>query len=298
MRVVTKIPNINIGQVYDQRYANSELHFEYLDNLANFFGRNMPVHYHDRFYQIHIILDGSTHVHLDEKHYTNEGITLFFTPPAVPHSFVTESSSSGYVLTIQQQLVWRLLDMECGLNNIMVDQMKPFCTQLVQDCPILSLIQHLKRELDSSGMMQEKATQSLLQLVLIEVMRLGIRNKSEKTNRSVDITLFHNFNHLVETHYIEHWALGEYAEKIGISVSRLNDICRRVSGLSSKKIIIDRQMQEARRSLQFTSKSVSEIGYDLGFRDPAYFARFFRKYSDMTASEYRSKVTKNVENNY
>ena len=54
-----KIPNINIGQVYDQRYADSELHFEHLDNLANFFGRNMPVHYHDRFYQIHIILDGS-----------------------------------------------------------------------------------------------------------------------------------------------------------------------------------------------------------------------------------------------
>lgn len=285
-----KIPNINIGQVYDQRYADSELHFEHLDNLANFFGRNMPVHYHDRFYQIHIILDGSTHVLLDEKHYTNEGITLFFTPPAVPHSFVTESSSSGYVLTIQQQLVWRLLDMECGLNNIMVDQMKPFCIGLCNENPILSLVSHLKRELDSIGMMQEKAIQSLLQLVLIEVMRLGIRNKAEKSNRSVDITIFHQFNHLVETHYTEHWALSEYADRIGISVSRLNDICRRVSGLSSKKIIIDRQMQEARRALQFTSKSVSEIGYDLGFRDPAYFARFFRKYSDMTASDYRNKV--------
>jgi len=293
--VVSRIPNINIGQVYDQRYANSELHFEQLDNLANFFGRNMPVHYHDRFYQLHIVLDGSTHVHLDDKHFINEGITLFFTPPAVPHSFVTESSSSGYVLTIQQQLVWRLLDMESGLNNIMVDQMKPFCTKLVDDNPILSLITHLKRELNSSGMMQEKATQSLLQLILIEVMRLGIRHKSEKANRSVDISLFHHFNHLVETHYAKHWALGEYSEHLGISVSRLNDICRRVSGLSSKKIIIDRQMQEARRSLQFTSKSVSEIGYDLGFRDPAYFARFFRKYSEMTASEYRVKVNQSID---
>lgn len=293
--MAARIPNINIGQVYDQRYTNSELHFEYLDNLANFFGRNMSVHYHDRFYQIHIILNGNTHVHLDGKHYTNEGITLFFTPPAVPHSFVTETNSSGYVLTIQQQLVWRLLDMECGLNNIMVDQMKPFCASLGEDFPILSLISHLKKELDSSSMMQEKATQALLQLVLIEVMRLGIRNNSEKTNRSVDITIFHHFNHLVEIHYAEHWALGNYAEQLGISVSRLNDICRRVSSLSSKKIIIDRQMQEARRSLQFTSKSVSEIGYDLGFRDPAYFARFFRKYSDMTASEYRNTVHQTTE---
>jgi AraC family 4-hydroxyphenylacetate 3-monooxygenase operon regulatory protein len=121
-------------------------------------------------------------------------------------------------------------------------------------------------------------------------MRLSNSYKSETRNRSVDVTIFHNFNHLVENQYHQHWALSQYADNIGISVSRLNDICRRVSGLSSKKIIIDRLMQEARRHLQFTPKSVSEIGYDLGFRDPAYFARFFRKYAQMTATEYRNHL--------
>ncbi|UGA56531.1 4-hydroxyphenylacetate catabolism regulatory protein HpaA [Vibrio sp. VB16] len=285
-----EIPNIIIGQVYDQKYADAELHFEYLDNLASFFGRNMPVHYHDRFYQLHIVMEGKTHVHLDDKHYSFKGITLFFTPPAVPHSFVTEATSTGYVLTIQQQLVWRLLDMESGINNIMVDQMKPFCTRLETDNPILDFLTHLKREMDSGAIMKERATQSILQLVLIEVMRLSNSYKSETRNRSVDVTIFHNFNHLVENQYHQHWALSQYADNIGISVSRLNDICRRVSGLSSKKIIIDRLMQEARRHLQFTPKSVSEIGYDLGFRDPAYFARFFRKYAQMTATEYRNHL--------
>ncbi|WP_375753646.1 4-hydroxyphenylacetate catabolism regulatory protein HpaA [Vibrio sp. HN007] len=288
------IPNINIGKVYDQKYENAELHFEHLDNLADFFGRNMPVHYHDRFYQMHVILSGTTHVHLDDKHYTNEGITLFFTPPAVPHSFVTESSSHGFVLTMQQQLVWRLLEMDSGLNSMMVDQMSAFCTNVPEDNPLLRLLVLLQDELDNAGIMKERATQSLLQLVLIEVMRLENRNHSDANKRSVDVSVFHNFNHLVESHYREHWPLNDYAEKMGVSVSRLNDICRRVSGLSSKKIIIDRLMQEARRSLQFTSLSISEIGYDLGFRDPAYFARFFKKYSEITASEYRNQVQSNV----
>lgn len=43
------IPNINIGQVYDQRYSDAEVHYDKLGNLAGFFGRNMPVHRHDRF---------------------------------------------------------------------------------------------------------------------------------------------------------------------------------------------------------------------------------------------------------
>lgn len=45
------IPNINIGQVYDQRYSDSEVHYDRLGNLAGFFGRNMPVHRHDRFFR-------------------------------------------------------------------------------------------------------------------------------------------------------------------------------------------------------------------------------------------------------
>lgn len=288
--MASDIPNIIIGEVYDQKYAHAELHFENLDNLADFFGRNMPVHYHDRYYQLHLVLDGKTHVHLDDKHYSFEGITLFFTPPAVPHSFITESNSTGYVLTMQQQLVWRLLDMESGLNNMMVDQMKPFCTRLNKENSILSFLTHLKKEMENGSIMKERATQALLQLVLIEVMRLSNIYRSDKSNRSIDVTIFHNFNHLVENHYHQHWALSQYSELLGISVSRLNDICRRVSGLSSKKIVIDRLMQEARRYLQFTPKGVSEIGYDLGFRDPAYFARFFRKYAHMTASEYRAHI--------
>lgn len=41
------IANINIGQVDDQRYSESEVHHDRLGNLAGFFGRNMPVHRHD-----------------------------------------------------------------------------------------------------------------------------------------------------------------------------------------------------------------------------------------------------------
>jgi AraC family 4-hydroxyphenylacetate 3-monooxygenase operon regulatory protein len=51
---------------------------------------------------------------------------------------------------------------------------------------------------------------------------------------------------------------------------------------------MDRLIQEARRLLSFSSVSITEIGYELGFKDPAYFARFFRKNAGVTASKYRN----------
>ena len=43
------IPNLHMGKVYDQRYADEEIHYEAQAKLANFFGQNMPPHRHDRF---------------------------------------------------------------------------------------------------------------------------------------------------------------------------------------------------------------------------------------------------------
>ncbi|KID12167.1 AraC family transcriptional regulator, partial [Rhodobacteraceae bacterium PD-2] len=104
------IPNINIGQVYDQRYSDAEVHYDKLGNLAEFFGRNMPVHRHDRFFQVHYVKSGAVRVYLDDQQYLESGPMFFLTPPTVAHAFVTEADADGHVLTVRQQLVWGLVD--------------------------------------------------------------------------------------------------------------------------------------------------------------------------------------------
>lgn len=71
------IPNINIGQVYDQRYSDAEVHYDKLGNLAEFFGRNMPVHRHDRFFQVHYVKSGAVRVYLDDQQYLESGPMFF-----------------------------------------------------------------------------------------------------------------------------------------------------------------------------------------------------------------------------
>ncbi|TXU28689.1 helix-turn-helix domain-containing protein, partial [Escherichia coli] len=51
----------------------------------------------------------------------------------------------------------------------------------------------------------------------------------------------------------------------------------------------DRQLREAKRLLLFSDNAVNNIAWQLGFKDPAYFARFFNRLVGCSPSAYRAK---------
>ncbi|MEB2649189.1 4-hydroxyphenylacetate catabolism regulatory protein HpaA [Pseudomonas canadensis] len=276
------IPNINIGQVYDQRYSDAEVHYDKLGNLAGFFGRNMPVHRHDRFFQVHYVKSGAVRVYLDDRQYLESGPMFFLTPPTVPHAFVTEADADGHVLTVRQQLVWGLIDADPSLAS------GAACVALTTgDQGLDRLFEELNDEINAERAGRSAALDSLTRLIMIRLLRLCAHSLPARPTRHEDLRIFHRFNELIEAHYLEHWPLARYAEGIGVTEARLNEVCRRLADLPSKRLILERVMQEAKRLLLFTGSSANEICYQLGFKDPAYFSRFFLRYAQVTPGEYR-----------
>ena len=287
----TPIPNIDIGKVYDSRYGESDINVESFGKLAEFFGRNMPVHRHDRFFQLHYLASGQIRLYLEEQHYVAQAPLFFFTPPTVPHAFITEADAEGYVLTVRQELARQLLhtlpvtQREAGL-------MQPFCVELAdgeaaQHLP--KLLALLAEEYGHDAMGREAALHGLVQLVLVTALRLSAQGEHSRQCRREDLQVFHRFNALIEQHYREHWPLWRYGEEMGVTESRLNDICRRMADLPSKRLVHDRLLQEAKRLLMYSTGSVNEIAYDLGFKDPAYFSRFFLRETGSKPSAYRQR---------
>ncbi len=290
------IPNINIGQVYDQRYSDSEVHYDKLGNLAGFFGRNMPVHRHDRFFQVHYVKSGTVRVYLDDQQYIESGPMFFLTPPTVAHSFVTEADSDGHVLTVRQQLVWQLIEADASLVSASV-QVPPACVALANIATehegearrLECLFEDLSQEVAAQYPGRTAALECLTRLIMISLLRLCSNSLKATPARHEDLKIFHCFNELIEAHYQQHWPLARYAKHIGVTEARLNDACRRIADLPSKRLILERLMQEAKRLLLFTGSSANEICYQLGFKDPAYFSRFFHRYAKLTPGEYRHR---------
>lgn len=300
MRDQQPIPNIDIGQVYDQRYADSEVHYEALGNLADFFGRNMPAHRHDRFFQVHYVKSGTVRVYLDDQRYQQQGPMFFLTPPTFTHAFVTDAESDGHVITVRQQLVWPLLSEEFGLAS--GPNISPVCVGLAELGPEFAgeiarldmLFDELRSEFVDQRPARALSLTSLTRLIFISLLRLSSRTLVSQPARGEDLHIYQRFNELIEAHYEEHWALSMYAEALGVTEARLNDVCRRIADLPSKRLVHDRLMQEAKRLLLFTAHSVNEICYELGFKDPAYFSRFFSRNAGVTPGEYRMRASGNL----
>ena len=80
-----------------------------------------------------------------------------------------------------------------------------------------------------------------------------------------------------------------YAEKLGMTVDRLNDHVKRSTGVTAGHLIRQRVLTEAKRQLVFTTQPIHEISDELAFADPSHFARFFRKQTGTTPHEFRDQ---------
>jgi AraC family transcriptional activator of pobA len=81
-----------------------------------------------------------------------------------------------------------------------------------------------------------------------------------------------------------------HARALGVSQRRLRDACAAIAHQSPGEMLDQRTMLEAKRSLIYGNLSIAELGYSLGFQDPAYFSRFFSRHAGESPGDYRKKA--------
>lgn len=81
-----------------------------------------------------------------------------------------------------------------------------------------------------------------------------------------------------------------YAEKLFMSSRNLNLICQKIMNQSVSELIETRKLTEAKHLLAHSAKSVSEIGFELGYNEKSYFSKVFKKKAGVTPSEFREEA--------
>lgn len=77
------------------------------------------------------------------------------------------------------------------------------------------------------------------------------------------------------------------AAALGVSVGRLSAAVRESTGRTPGQLIRDAQVLEAKRLLAGTTLTVGRVAREVGFADPAYFCRFFRRETGTSPGEFR-----------
>jgi AraC family transcriptional regulator, transcriptional activator of pobA len=126
---------------------------------------------------------------------------------------------------------------------------------------------------------------------MIESERKKADNGEKRFYTTQNIT-FRNFLRILEENYRRSEGVEFYAEKLFMSSRNLNLICHNILQKSVSEIIETRKLIEAKNLLISTNKSVSEIGFELGYNEKAYFTNVFKKKSGLTPTEFREDMSK------
>lgn len=101
---------------------------------------------------------------------------------------------------------------------------------------------------------------------------------------------FVKFLQLLEENYHRPIGVSFYAEKLQMSSRNLNIICQQILQKSINEIIQTRRLIKAKNLLTTTNKSISEIGFEIGYNEKSYFSNIFKKKTGKTPSEFRSEI--------
>jgi AraC family transcriptional regulator len=92
---------------------------------------------------------------------------------------------------------------------------------------------------------------------------------------------------LMVTHLADEFSLIRLAREAEMSEFHFSRLFKRTTGLTPSQYFIHLRMEEARRLLRETNKSVIEIGLEVGYTSPSHFAQVFRREAGISPSDYR-----------
>jgi AraC family transcriptional regulator len=158
------------------------------------------------------------------------------------------------------------------------------------DDALSSLMERLRDEL-----MRNQASQlfvsGIAQAIAIHLARNYAEtvDESRRAGPSLPAYKLKRVTELMAEHVAEDLNLDQLAAQVGLSKFHFDRLFKRATGLSPSRYQIDLRMNEARRLLRETKKSILDVALEVGYTNPSHFAKLFRRENGITPSEYRQQ---------
>jgi AraC family transcriptional regulator, transcriptional activator of pobA len=97
------------------------------------------------------------------------------------------------------------------------------------------------------------------------------------------------FDAMVRNSVTRRFSLQDLAGALAMSPRSLSRLCKTETGMSAQRYFEAQKMREACRLLVYTRMPAQQIAYQLGFDDPSYFSRVFRRNLGVSPNSYRRR---------
>ena len=270
------------------------IHVETIASRSSIHDWTTRAHRHRNLFQILLIEQGGGEMMFEAAKLPFAAPAAILVPAAVAHGFRFQPQvTQGWVLSFTEDAAG-LLTERAGeaLSRLRALAAQPIIP-IAEDAE-RSRLSALCAELFEEGSLAREgyrlAMRGLLALIAIGVARLAASRArtGSVTLQPADATVA-QLRALVDEFFRKERQLGFYAERLGMTIDRLNDHVKRATGVTAGHLVRQRVLSEAKRQLVFTMQPIQDIAAELAFSDPSHFARFFRKHTGTTPHEFREQ---------
>ena len=282
-------------KTYNQVVADPDVHFR-ITRMEDLWeergGAADQPHRHD-YYTLLLVKKAKGKHFIDFNEYTLAPQQMFFVSPGQIHQVVEEEKSSGYVIVFsphflaENNIACSFIDNLNLFNDYGNTPPLPINNEELQR--LSGYAEEILRLYQTDIQYKEQAIGSFLQLILIHSNNLCTLSIDNTQTHEAGNSLLRNFKELVNQNFKIWHGSTPYAERLNVTPDHLNRVVKSLSGKTAKDFIQSRIIIEAKRMLYFTELSLKEIGYQLGFSEPANFSAFFKKSTGKSPSVFRDQ---------
>lgn len=266
------------------------LHIEAIQSRSQQHRWEIDAHTHQGLHQILWVASGPAEVFLEDAREACHGPLAVVIPPGAVHAFRFSRDTDGQVLTFNPRAVIEG-DVPATAEALRAVFVAPRTLQFEPGAAstqrIATLMADLSDEFVSADAAGSPVPLWLARAVVWRLARHGAKQARSAAGARSGQALFTRFVVLVEAHHREHWPVSRYADRLGLTPERLNRLTRAETGKAALDLVHERLAREACRRLAYVAAPISRLAFELGFEDPAYFCRFFKRRVGHSPREYR-----------
>ncbi|MFG6439111.1 helix-turn-helix domain-containing protein [Roseateles sp. LKC17W] len=266
------------------------LHVESISDRSRLHNWEIGLHRHGGLMQLLLIVRGRALVQIDSHRLALAAPALVWVPPLTIHGFQFEPDTSGHVVTLERD--W-LRERVAARSGAWAALEHPRALRLARQGPAFQALQPLV-----AGLGQEYHDTQRWRGQALEGAALLLASLVARQPRLVPATAqvapegrpamhLARYREQVEQHFRSHPEVARLVEPLGITAAQMNRICRSHLHCSALALVHQRLLLEAKRELGYTTLQVRQVADALGFSDPAYFTRFFRRLTGLSPRQWR-----------
>jgi AraC-type DNA-binding domain-containing proteins len=157
----------------------------------------------------------------------------------------------------------------------------------VESDVIDALFSQIHTEYCQQAIGRDASLQAIALAMTVQIVRRIQRADAHSLRDNKGYQYLVRFEAMVERRFRDQPSIEQLAGELGISGTYLNILCQRHGGTKALQVLNGRLMLEAKRLLVYSTMTISQIADELGFSDPAYFTRAFKRHAGMTPKDYR-----------